>query len=63
MEGKRQRAESREGMKVTTIALPAEVHRQLAIAALERNTVLTELVRQAVVDWLARHAKSGRRKP
>ncbi len=58
MNSKRVRATSREGMKVTTVALPHDVHRRLAIAALERNTVLTGLVREAVTEWLNRHERS-----
>jgi hypothetical protein len=44
---------------VTTVAFADEVHRQLAIEALERRTVMTELVRIAVAEWLARQAKTG----
>lgn len=62
MEGKRKRAESREGMRVTTVALPADQHRKLALAALEERTVMTELVRQAVTEWLERHEKAARTK-
>lgn len=63
---KRTRAESREGMRVTTVALSDRDHRRLAIAALEGRTVMTELVRQAVGEWLVRYERkrSGRsRKP
>ena len=61
---KRKRAESREGMRVTTIALPDEMHRRLAIEAIESRTVLTELVRQAISEWLERRerkSKAGRK--
>lgn len=60
---KRQRAASREGMVVTTIALPDDVHRALAIAAIEERTVMTELVRQAVQEWLKRREGRKARKP
>ena len=60
---KRQRAASREGMVVTTIALPDDVHRALAIAAIEERTVMTELVRQAVQEWLKRRERKKARKP
>jgi hypothetical protein len=63
---KRQRAESREGMMVTTVALEREVHRRLAIAAIEGHTVMTELVRQAVGEWLERRerkVRGGSKKP
>jgi hypothetical protein len=39
-------------MVVTTIALPEDLHRSLTIAAIEDRTVMTELVRKAVVRWL-----------
>jgi hypothetical protein len=54
---KRKRAETREGMVVTTVALSEEVHQRLAIAALEGRTVMTELVRQAVGEWLERRER------
>lgn len=61
---KRKRADTREGMVVTTVALSEEVHQRLAIAALEGRTVMTELVRQAVAEWLERRErkKPGRSK-
>ena len=60
---KRQRAESREGMVVTTVALDEGMHRELAIAAVEERAAITELVRQAVREWLAnRGAKRKRRR-
>ena len=62
MNAKRKRAESREGMRVTTVALPEELHRRLAIAALEGRTVMTELVRQAVTEWLERRGRATRSK-
>lgn len=58
---KRRRAESREGMRVTTIALPDEMHRRLAIEAIESRTVLTQLVREAISEWLDRRER--KRKP
>jgi predicted transcriptional regulator len=51
---KRHRAESRKGMIVTTIALGPELHHRLAIAAVEENAAITELVREAVAEWLTR---------
>jgi len=48
-------------MIVTTIALPSEVHRRLALAALHDRAALTELVRQAIVEWLGQRAASGRK--
>jgi hypothetical protein len=40
-------------MIVTTIALPEDLHRRLAVAAIEDRTVMTELVRKSVTGWLA----------
>jgi hypothetical protein len=57
----KKRASSRVGMIVTTIALPPALHRQLALAALEDNAALTELIRQAVQEWLER--RPHRRRP
>lgn len=52
------RAESRDEMRVTTVALPERIHAQLSKAAQQRGTVMTELVRQAVAEWLQRNAAS-----
>ena len=60
-ESRRMRAETREDMVVTTVALPASMHRRLVKAAERAKTVMTEVVRQAVADWLDRSA--GARKP
>jgi hypothetical protein len=59
---KRNRAPSREGMRVTTVALSDAVHRKLVIAAIEEDTVMTELVRQAVNEWLERRGQKTRRR-
>lgn len=61
---KKKRAASREGMVVTSVALDEELHRRLAVAAVEERAALTELVRQAVREWLERRdRKGGRRAP
>ena len=59
---KRKRAISREGMVVTTVALDGELHQRLSIAAVEEKTVMTELVRQAVREWLDRRDRKRRDK-
>ncbi len=60
---KKKRAESREGMVVTSVAFDQKLHRRLAIAAVEDNAAITEVVRQAVREWLDRRAKQkGRAK-
>lgn len=57
----RKQASTREGMIVTTIALDKDVHRILAVAAAEGNTVMTEIVRQAIDEWLAKRGRSASR--
>lgn len=47
-------------MVVTTVALPVEMHRRLLIAAIETNAAATEVVREALEAWLARHARKTR---
>ena len=47
-------------MRVTTVALDEGMHRRLAIAAIEESTVMTEIVRRALREWLDR--RQGRRK-
>jgi len=56
----KKRAESRDDMVVTTVALRRDVHRRLAIAAIEENAAITELVRQAVEGWLGRREHFAR---
>jgi hypothetical protein len=48
-------------MVVTTIALDEPLHQRLAIAAIEERAAITELVRQAIHEWLE-HRSRGRRK-
>ena len=54
---KKKRAESREGHVVTTVSLPPELHREIAIAALEDNMAIAEVLRQAAIEWLGRRGK------
>jgi len=56
------RAESREGMVTTTVALPARDHRRLTKAAERLRSALAELIRQAVAEWLARDEQRGKGK-
>jgi predicted transcriptional regulator len=58
----KRRAESREGMVVTTVALPLVLHRRLAIAALEDNAASAALIREAIEEWLDRRKRRGGRK-
>ncbi len=50
----KKRAQSREGMTVTTVAFEPSVYRRLQQVSLDENAAITELVRQAVKDWLER---------
>ena len=47
---------------MTTIALPPELHKRLAIAAIEDGAASVELIREAVQEWLDRRkrTKGGR---
>ena len=45
---------------VTTVALERELHRRLAIAAVEDNAAMTELIRQAIREWLDRRERQRR---
>jgi len=58
---KKKRAQSREGMVITSVALDQELHRRLAIAAVEDNAAITELIREAVREWLDRRDQRKRR--
>jgi hypothetical protein len=49
-------------MIVSTMALPEDLHRRLAIAAVEDRIAMTELVRRALADWLDRRDKGRARK-
>ena len=57
----KQRADSREGMVVTTIALDKELHAALERVSFEDKVALTELVRRAVRAWLATRRKVRKR--
>ena len=56
----KKRAKSREGMIITTTALEPELHRRLAIAAVEENAAINELLRQAAKEWLDRRDSKGK---
>ena len=58
----KKRASSREGMVVTSVALEKDLHQRLAIAAIEESAAITEIVRQAVSEWLDRREPRRSRK-
>jgi len=47
-------------MVVTTVAFDEALHQRLAIAAVEERAALTELVREAVREWLERRERKAR---
>jgi len=47
-------------MVTTTVALPANLHKRLAIAGVEERAALTELVRDALTEWLDRRERRRR---
>ncbi len=58
------KAESREGMVVTTVALQRDLHRRMTIAALDANMATAELIRRAITEHLDRLERKGSgRKP
>jgi hypothetical protein len=61
----KRRAASRADMVMTTVAFPRDLYRRLAIAALDENAAIAELVREAVLAWLRRRDTARRkgRKP
>ena len=48
-------------MTVTSVALPPDLHRKLAMVALDEHTTLNELLRQAAAEYLERREKRIRR--
>lgn len=52
---KRFRAESRHGMRVTTIALPERTYLRLRLASSMTKVVATEIVRTALDEWLTKN--------
>ncbi len=52
---RRQRAESREGMIVRTIALDPEQHRRLKAVSKATSVTVNALLRQAAEEWLTKH--------
>ena len=53
------RAESREGMRMLSIALPESVVKRFERVAAQEHVSVTGLVREAAIEWLERN---GRRK-
>jgi metal-responsive CopG/Arc/MetJ family transcriptional regulator len=49
-----QRAATREDHRVTTVSLPEALHEALAILAVKRRAAMTELIREAIAEYLKR---------
>ena len=50
-------------MVTTSVALDGKIHRRLAIAGVEEDSAMTEIMRQAIEEWLDRRDKKrGRRR-
>ena len=57
------KAETREGMIVTTVALPEDLHKELRIIGVEEGRAFTDIVRTVLSEWVARRERrKGRRK-
>ena len=54
---KKKQAPSREGMIVFSVALPAKLHRRLAIKGLDERIAMAEMVRRAITEYLDRNRK------
>lgn len=57
----KRRAEKREGMVVTTIALPQDLHKRLAIASIEEGAAMTELLRDVVREYLDKRERTRKK--
>ena len=54
---KKRRAESRKGMIGMVVAFPPDLHRRLALTALDERASMNELIRDAVKAYLDRKSK------
>lgn len=48
-------------MVATNVAFAKAVHLRLKVISAETGVVMTELVRQAVAEWLKRHDRKGKK--
>lgn len=46
---------------ITSVALPPELHRRLAITALDENAAIAEVIREAVTRYVDAHEKRTKR--
>ena len=52
---KRIRANTSAGMVRTSIALPESLHKRYKLASIETGAVVTELLRRAAAEWIAKY--------
>lgn len=57
---KRRRLASREDAVTTSVILPRPLHARAMIASVNLNWTFSEVVRQALGEWLDRNKKAGR---
>lgn len=57
---KLKKAESREDMRGMTLWLPGPLHRELALARVEDNVSMNEMIRDALRLWLAQRKRRRR---
>ncbi len=55
----RRRLTSRTGARVSTLALPAPLHRRLHLAALDRGIAAAQIIREAIEAWLTHYEGKG----
>ncbi|MBI4584014.1 MAG: hypothetical protein HY717_08330 [Planctomycetes bacterium] len=48
----KQKAESRDGYIGINVSLPPDLHRKLAIASIEDQIAMVEILRRASIEWL-----------
>jgi len=48
-------------MVITTVALPRDLHRRLAIASVEENAAIAQIVRELIEQYLAGREQTTRR--
>ena len=59
---KRIRADSSKGMIRTSVALPESLHRRYKLASIETGAVVTELLRRAAAEWIAKYKPARAKK-
>ncbi len=55
----RGRPRARDGMVMTSFYLPPRLHRRLRHRAVDIGRPASDIIREAIEEWLARHGKGG----